>query len=92
VTAALLLLALRRTSRASSVSVDNGTMKLMFGDSHHTFYLTSPSTQLVMVGQPGDRDWKLQVLRRGMPPVVVDARTVDPVAFTEVVRQWRPDL
>jgi hypothetical protein len=92
VTAGLLFVAFRRTSTASDVSVEDGTLKLMFGASHHTFYLTSPSTQLEMVGAPGDRDWKLQVLRRGMPPVTVDARTVDPVAFTDVVRQWRPEL
>ncbi len=64
----------------------------MFGDSHHTFYLTSPSTQIEMVGAPGDRDWQLRVLRRGMAPVTVDARTVDPVAFTDVLCQWRPEL
>jgi hypothetical protein len=45
-----------------------------------------------MVGEPGDRDWKFKVLRRGMPPIVVDARQVDPAAFIEVVRQWRPEL
>jgi len=27
-----------------------------------------------------------------MAPIVVDSRTVDPAGFTEVVRQWRPDL
>jgi hypothetical protein len=92
VTVGLLLVAFRRTSTASSVSVEDGALRLMFGDRHHTFYLTSPSTRLEMVGAPGDRDWKLQVLRRGMAPVSVDSRVVDPVAFTEVIRQWRPEL
>ena len=45
-----------------------------------------------MTGQPGDRDWQVQVLRKGMAPVSIDHKDVDPVAFTETLRHWRPDL
>jgi hypothetical protein len=82
--------ALRRRAQSSEVHLDRGTLRLRFGDNQHTFYLNSPSTQLQMTGQPGDRDWRMQVLRRGMAPVTIDAKDVDPVAFTEALHQWRP--
>ena len=87
-----LAIALRQRSKSSEVHLEKGTLRLRHGDRHHTFYLTSTSTQLKMTGQPGDKDWKVQVLRRGMAPVTIDNRDVDPVAFTEAVRQWRPNL
>jgi hypothetical protein len=82
--------ALRRRAQSSEVHLDRGTLRLRFGDHQHTFYLNSPSTKLEMTGQPGDRDWKVQVLRRGMAPVTIDAKDVDPVAFTDALHQWRP--
>ena len=87
-----LTIALRQRSKSSEVHLENGTLRLRHGDQHHTFYLTSSSTKLEMSGNPGDKDWKVQVLRRGMAPVTIDHRDVDPVAFTEAVRQWRPNL
>jgi len=84
--------ALRRRSQTSEVHLERGTLRLRFGDSHHTFYLNSPSTQLEMAGEPGHRGWHVQVLRRGMAPVTIDAKDVDPVAFTETLRQWRPTV
>ena len=83
---------LRQRSQNSEVHLERGTLRLRFGDQHHTFYLNSPSTQLEMTGEPGDRDWRVQVLRKGMPPVSIDHKDVDPVAFTETLRHWRPDL
>jgi hypothetical protein len=84
-----LSVALRRRAQSSEVLLDRGTLRLRFGDNHHTFYLNSPSTRLEMTGRPGDRDWKVQVVRRGMAPVTIDAKDVDPVAFTEALHQWR---
>ena len=92
VTGLLLVATLLRSSSGRSVSLEGGTLKLMFGDTHHTFYLASASTRLEMVGEPGDRGWQVLVLRKGMDPVVIDARTVDPRAFTAAVRHWRPEL
>ena len=78
-----LTIALRQRSKSSEVHLENGTLRLRHGDQHHTFYLTSSSTKLEMSGNPGDKNWKVQVLRRGMAPVTIDHRDVDPVAFTE---------
>ncbi len=82
-----LAIALRQRSKSSEVHLDKGALRLRHGDRHHTFYLTSTSTQLEMTGQPGDRNWNVQVLRRGMEPVAIDHKDVDPVAFTEALRQ-----
>ncbi len=87
-----LAVALRQRSQTSEVHIERGTLRLRFGDQHHTFYLNSPSTELAMTGQPSDRDWQIQVLRKGRPPVSIDHKDVDPVAFTETLRYWRPDL
>ena len=87
-----LAVALRQRSQTSEVHIERGTLRLRFGDQHHTFYLNSPSTELAMTGQPGDRDWQIQVLRKGRPPVSIDHKDVDPVTFTETLRHWRPDL
>ena len=87
-----LAVALRQRSQTSEVHIERGTLRLRFGDQHHTFYLNSPSTELAMTGQPGDRDWQVQVLRKGRPPVSIDHKDVDPVTFTETLRHWRPDL
>ena len=86
-------MALRQRSQTSEVHLERGTLRLRFGDQHHTFYLNSPSTQLQMTGQPGrPRLAGSQVLRKGMAPVSIDHKDVDPVAFTETLRHWRPDL
>ena len=87
-----LAIALRQRSQSSEVHLEKGTLRLRHGDQHHTFYLSSASTQLEMTGNPGDKDWKVQVLRRGMAPVTIDNKDVDAVAFTETLRHWRSDL
>ena len=87
-----LAVALRQRSQSSEVHLDRGTLRLRHGDQHHTFYLSSPSTEIAMSGEPGDRDWKVQVLRKGRPPVTIDAKDVDPVAFTATLRHWRPGI
>jgi hypothetical protein len=87
-----LAVALRRRSQSSEVHLERGTLRLRFGDTQHTFYLNSPSTRLEMTGTPGDRDWRMQVLRRGMAPVTIDAKDVDPVAFTQALGHWRPSV
>ncbi|WP_141015519.1 hypothetical protein [Nocardioides sambongensis] len=91
--AILLAFALRSGNSSRSVHLDDkGVLKLTLGDQVSRFDLTSPSIELQQVGSPGRRGWKVLVLRRGLSPVAVDARTVDPTTFLEALRQWRPDL
>jgi hypothetical protein len=89
----LLLYALRSSNSSRSVHIDeHGILKVTRGDMNSRFDLTSPSTQLEMVGTPGHRNWRLLIIRRSMSPVVIDSKTVDARSFTEAVRQWRPEL
>ncbi|MCW2797005.1 hypothetical protein [Nocardioides sp.] len=89
----LLIIGVARTRTPSTtVWVDRGTVHLATGATTHQFDLTSPNTRIEMVGNPQSRGWKLLFLRRSLPPYVIDARVVDPVAFTETVRRWRPEL
>ena len=60
------------------------------GERQHRFDLTNAATELELVGTPGERDWQVLFLRRGLDPVAVDARMVDGDAFTEALRAWRP--
>ncbi|UMG91107.1 hypothetical protein [Nocardioides sp. TF02-7] len=93
VTAVLLMYAMRATSASRRVHLDeHGVLKVTFGENQHTFDLTSPSTRLEQVGTPGQRGWKVLILRRSMSPVTIDSRTVDPRTFVEALRQWRPEL
>ena len=62
------------------------------GDSHRRFDLTTPNTKVEMVGQPGSRRWKVLFLRKGMSPYEVDAGLVDPEAFLDAIRPYRPNL
>ncbi len=89
----LLMFALRAIGNTRRVHIDDhGVLKVVIGDHASTFDLTSPSTQLEQVGQPGQRGWQIRILRRSMAPVEIDSKAVDPRTFVEALRQWRPDL
>ena len=77
---------------SSSVTLADGMLEVVFGDNQHKFDLTSDKTVVEMEGDPGDRDWRMMLVRRGLSPVEIDASAVDPEPFTEAMRQWRPNL
>ncbi len=91
VTLAAVLVVLRTGAMTSRVSLDQGLLEVVHGDNRHRFDLTVDSTQLELSGEPGDPDWKMLVSRRGLSPVTVTSRVVDPEPFTEAVLSWRPD-
>ncbi len=87
------LFAYRRVGRSSTVRLDeDGMLSLVFGDTQHTFDLSNPTTEVEMVGAPGDSGWTIRLLRPGLSPIEVDTSSVDPIVFSESLRQWRPDL
>ena len=86
------LFAYRRIGNSSAVRLDEAGVLTIEMQDKHVFDLASPSTQVEMVGQPGQPDWRINLLRRSMSPVTITSRAVDPHAFTEALRQWRPDL
>ena len=87
------LFAYRRIGRSSTVTLSEaGVLTLVFGDAQHIFDLSTDATDLEMIGSPGDARWAVRLIRRGLSPLEVDAGSVDPMLFTEALRQWRPDL
>jgi hypothetical protein len=89
---ALAALAWRARPSTSHVRIDRGVVDIVARDRHHRFDLANPGTELELVGTPGERDWKVLFLRRGLDPVAVDGRMVDSEEFTETLRTWRPGL
>lgn len=93
VTTILLGFALKAGNSARSVHLDeSGILKVTVGDMNSRFDLTSPNTRIEQTGAPGQRNWRVSILRRSMSPVTIDSRMVDPHTFMEALRQWRPDL
>ncbi len=89
----LLMYALRAIGNTRRVHIDDhGVLKVVLGDYASTFDLTSPSTQIEQEGSPGQRNWRIKILRRSMSPVEIDSKAVDSRTFVEALRQWRPDL
>ncbi len=74
------------------VSVGRGMVYIDSSSESYRFDLRSSTTQLEMVGQPGDAGWELRFLRRHLEPFTVNASMVDPVEFVRQVREWRPEL
>ena len=86
------VVAWRLRPNRSHVRIDHGLVDIVVGERQHRFDLNSDHTELEVAGTPGERDWQVQFLRRGLDPVTVDARMVDGVAFTEALQAWRPGL
>jgi len=81
----------RARTPSTRVSIDAaGVVDIRTADSHHSFDLQQPATEVEVVGEPGSRGWEVRFVRRSLPPVVITAKTVDPEAFTRALRTWRP--
>ena len=92
-TVLLAFVALRARRTASHVTIDDhGVVDIRSGETHHRFDVYDASTDLEMVGVPGQRGWEVRFKRRALPPVVVTAAMVDAEAFSRELRRWRPGL
>jgi len=74
------------------VSVNRGIVYVDEGSSKHRFDLRNERTQVEMSGEPGDRDWEVRFVRRGLDPFVIRDGMVDARAFVSQLREWRPEL
>ena len=92
VTLLLVIVVGRSNGSAGQVWLEQGVLHVDDGRSHRRFDLSNPMTRVAMVGRPGDRGWKVQVLRKGMAPFEIDRRLVDPEELVEALLPWRPDL
>lgn len=88
---AALLLSARGRATGTEVSVENGMLRIAQGPTLHRFPLAGSYPPIDVLGEPGDRGWKVLIQRRGMAPYAVTASMVDPADFTEMIRRFRPD-
>lgn len=74
------------------VAVADGTVTIQRGKDVHRFDLGKRTTELEVRGQPGDSDWRVRFPRRGLTPIDVDARMVEPEDFMAKLRRYRDDV
>lgn len=74
------------------VSVVRGMVYVTRGDDTHRFDLRKPTTEVRVLGRPGEPGWAVHFPRRHAETVVVDATMVDADEFTRQLREHRPDL
>ena len=77
---------------STDVDLADGVLTLRLGDMHHKFDLNSDATAIEVSGSPDEGDWRMVFVRRGLSPVEINSRLVDPQPFTAAVGHWRPDL
>jgi len=80
----------RGRATGTQVSIEDGVLRVVQGTSQHRFPLTGTYPPIDVVGDPGDRGWKVLIQRKGMAPYAVTRSMVDPAAFTDVIRRFRP--
>lgn len=88
----LVVWAVRAGSAVVRMRVRNGVLEIARGSSFVTFDLGNPHTPIEVVGRPGQRGWRVRLVRRSLPPYVIDRTMVDPREFMRVLATHRPDL
>ena len=74
------------------VSVSRGIVYVDSSSTNYRFDLRTSTTQVEMVGEPGQPGWQVRFLRGHLDPFTVDATMVDPAGFVRQLREWRPEL
>lgn len=87
----LALWAIRASSPVTHLAVRSGQLEVTRAGGRSVFDLSGGFTPIEVVGRPGDRDWRVLVLRRGMDPFVVDASMVDPREFMDALGRYLPE-
>jgi hypothetical protein len=76
------------TAEPARIICERGLLDIRTSDSHHRFDLASPYTRLEVHGTPGRRGWKVHILRKSMPPYVINDAMVDPHEFTRILDRY----
>ena len=87
----MIIWAVRAGSPPARLSVHGSQLEVVQTGGRFVFDLSGTYTPIEVVGQPGDRGWKVLFLRRNMDPFVIDSSMVDPHEFMKVLRRFRPD-
>jgi hypothetical protein len=85
-----LLWTARMRASGTAVTIEDGVLRIVRGQSRHQFPLTGVHPPIDVIGDPGDRSWKVLIQRRGLRPYVIDRSMVDPYELTDAVRRFRP--
>jgi hypothetical protein len=90
---ALLLVtwAVRVGAPLTRMAVKGGQLEVRSGGQLLKFDLSSHYTPIEVRGTPGRRGWRVLFGRGTTEPFVVDSSIVDPKAFMEVLRSYRPE-
>ena len=86
----VVLAMLRAGAPVTRVTVRAGRLDIVRGESRYRFDLTDDQARIDVVGNPGERRWRVLFHRRSLAPYVVDAAMVDPIEFTRILRRHRP--
>jgi hypothetical protein len=89
----VLAISVGRTGRgATTVTIEKGVVLVSSAGTAERADLTSPTTLVEVIGQPGERGRKVMLVRKTRGPLTVDGSMVDLDAFVDAVRLWRPNL
>jgi hypothetical protein len=89
----VLAIAVGRTGRgATTVTIEKGIVHVTSARTSERADLTSASTLVELIGEPGARGRKVMLVRKTRGPLTIDDSMVDLDAFVEALRHWRPSL
>ena len=86
----LIIWAARAGGSVTKLTLRAGQLEIVRQGSRLVFDLQSQYTPIEVHGR--GRGWKVEFIRRGIAPAVVDASMVDPKDFMRVLTFYRPDL
>lgn len=85
----LALWGIRAASPVTRLAVRGGQLQVTQGGTRLVFDLSgSVLTPIQVQGSPGDRSWKVLILRKGLDPFVIDSSMVDPHEFMDLLRAY----
>lgn len=88
----LVVWGVRASTTTTHLSIHRGQLTVQRDGRTEVVDLTSPYTPIAMVGEPGQRRWRVLVERPDLPLIVVTPAMVDPHWFSTALYRLRPEL
>lgn len=88
----LVVWAVRASTTITRISIRRGQLVVRRGGRVETAEVGSHYTPVAILGEPGQRRWRVLVERAGQPLMVITPGMVDPHWFTTSLYRIRPDL
>ena len=80
--------AVRASTSVTEMAVIRGQLEIIRDGRFEVVDLASPYTPLLVEGSPGQRSWKVLILRKDLDPFVIDSSIVDPHEFMDLLRAY----